>query len=147
MGAIASEVAGLKDKQAKERVGKLEDKIDALVRNVRDIKATLENITMSIEETNNMVQNYFRQHSINITTRPVQFDSAYELDMYGTNEQYTIISETKTRVRIDIVRHVMARVKEVRKRFPDKFPGKVIITIYCLRVSLDAVEESRKLGI
>ena len=131
-----------------ERVSKLEDKVDALARDVRDIKATLENITMSVEEeANELVQYYLRQRGINITTRPVQLDSTYEFDIYGTNGQYTIIGEAKTRVEVDVVRRVVARVEEVRKRFPDRFPGRVIITIYCLRVSPDAVEETRKLGI
>ena len=51
---------------------------------VRDVKATLENITMIIEvEANNLVQYYLRQRGISITTGPVQFDSECEFDIYG----------------------------------------------------------------
>ncbi|WP_054850372.1 hypothetical protein [Vulcanisaeta sp. JCM 14467] len=132
----------------KEKLGKLEDKVDALAKDVRDVKVTLENITMTIEEeANELVQYYLRQRGISIATRPEQFDSAYEFDIYGTNGQLTIIGEAKTRVGVDVVRRVVARVGEARSRFPDRFQGRVITVIYALRVSPDAVEEARKLGI
>ena len=150
VGSLEGRVGGLETKVDGliKDVGELKGDVTALKRDVRDIKATLENITMSVEEeANELVQYYLKQHGINIATGPVQFDSAYEFDIYGTNGQYTIIGEAKTRVGVDVVRRVVARVEEARKRFPGRFQGRVVIVVYCLRASPDAVEEAGKLGI
>lgn len=87
---------------------------------VRDIKATLANMTMSIEKVNGLVQYYLKQHGISVTG-PTRLDLTYKIDIYGTNGQYIIVGEAKNRVRVDVVRRVAARVEETVRRFLGRF--------------------------
>ena len=120
---------------------RLEERVDRIDR-------TLENITISVErEANNMVQYYLRQRGISISTGPVQFDSEYEFDIYGTNGQLTIVGEAKVRVGPAVIDSTVEKVKEAMRKYPGKFQGKVIIVVYCLRALQDAVERARELGI
>ncbi|GAB6943225.1 hypothetical protein [Vulcanisaeta sp. JCM 14467] len=131
-----------------ERVGKLEEGMNRLESRVDRIDRTLENITMSVEvEANNMVQYYLRQRGISIKTGPVQFDSEYEFDIYGTNGQLTIVGEAKVRVGPAVIDGVVEKIKDAVKRFPDRFPGRVVIVVYCLRALQDAVDRARELGV
>ena len=89
----------------------------------------MKNLTLSLEaEANGLVSNYLRQRGINIDTDRVQLDSRYEFDIYGSNGQVTIVGEAKIRVSSAIIDRVVARVGEAMKKFPDKFPGKVVVS-------------------
>ena len=140
----------LKDRVSKleERVGKLEEGMSRLERRVDRIDRTLNRVTAALEEeANDVITYYLRQRGINIETGPVRLNSVYEFDIYGTNGQYTIVGEAKTRVSKNMVKRVVARIGEAVKLFPNKFPGKVITVIYTMRADPEAVEEARKQGI
>ena len=125
----------------KERLGRLKERVDKLDR-------TMENLTLGLEaEANSLVSNYLRRRGINIDTDRVQLDFRYEFDIYGTNGQVTIVGEAKIRVSAAIIDRVVARVREAMKEFPDKFPGKVVIVVYCMRALPDAVEKAKELGV
>ena len=115
---------------------------------LRRLNKTVDRITAALEdEANDVVTYYLRQHGINIETSPVRLDSVYEFDIYGSNGQYTIVGEAKTRVSRRMVERITARVRNAVNAFPSKFPGKVITVIYCMRADPEAIEEARKQGI
>ena len=127
---------------------KLVERVDKLERRVDRIDRTLNRITAALEdETNDVVTYYLRQRGISIETGPVRLDSVYEFDIYGTNGQYTIVGEAKTRLSKKMIERVIARVRNAVNAFPGKFPGRVIIVIYSVRADPEAVEEARKQGI
>jgi hypothetical protein len=74
-------------------------------------------------------------------------NTKYEFDIYGSNGQLTIVGEAKTRAGPSTVRRVVERIDEVVRTMPDKFPGKVIKVIYCLRAMPGAIEEANRLGV
>ena len=80
--------------------GKLEEGVNRIDRTVERITITIE------EEANDMVSYYLRQRGINIEASPVRLNSVYEFNVYGTNGQYTIVSEAKTRASKILVRLV-----------------------------------------
>lgn len=80
-------------------VGKLEERVDRIDR-------TVERITITIEEANGMVSYCLRQRGINIEASPVRLNSVYEFNVYGTNGQYAIVGEAKTRASKILVRLV-----------------------------------------
>ncbi|MEL9941202.1 MAG: hypothetical protein QW348_06795 [Ignisphaera sp.] len=70
-----------------------------------------------------------------------------EFDVYGTNGVVTVVGEARTRVGAKTVRRVVEMVGEARRAQPERFPGKTVVVVYCLRATPDAVEEARKLGV
>ena len=112
---------------------------------LRRLNKTVDRITAALEEeANDVVTYYLRQRGINIETGRVHLDSVYEFDIYGTNGQYTIVGEAKTRLGKKMVERIIARVRNAVSAFPSKFPGKVIIVIYSVRADPEAVEEARR---
>nr|MCG2880724.1 hypothetical protein [Vulcanisaeta sp.] len=156
-------------KSHEERLARVEDRLARLERTVEDVKKgvsdlrkiyerldrrlsrverTLENITVSAEEEANIVVQYLlKQRGIVIETKPVIFNSKFEFDVYGTNGQVTIIGETKTRVGPGVVRRLVEKVDRARKKWPDRFMGKVVVVLYCLRALPGAVEEAERYGV
>ena len=127
--------------EVRKDMGEVKERLDKLDR-------TVENLSLGLEaEANSLVSNYLRQHGINIETGPVHLDSTYEFDIYGTNGQVTVVGEAKIRVSSVIIDRVVERVREAIKAFPDKFPGRVIIVVYCMRALPDAVEKAKELGV
>ena len=130
------------------RMSKLEEGFNELKERVDKLDRTMERITAALEdEANDVVTYYLRQRGINIETSRIHLDSVYEFDIYGTNGQLTIIGEAKTRLSKKMVEEVVARVRNAMSAFPDKFPGKVIIVIYSVRVDPETVEEARRQGV
>jgi len=132
-------------KNAVEAHGK---RISRLEKEVRFIRSSLENITISIEEeANEYIKYILSQRGIKLETGPVFFDEKYEFDIYGSNGAITIIGDAKTRVGANTVRRLVDRVKRVSMMWPDKFRGRVIVVLYCLRAIPGAVDEAEKHGV
>ncbi len=105
-----------------------------LRRDVGAIRRTLDNLTASIEEeANDVITHLLRRRGVDIRTDRVVLDSRFEFDVYGTNGRLTIVGEAKTRVGPRLIARFDERVGEALRLFPDKFPGRVIKVIYCLR--------------
>ncbi|MGC8607499.1 MAG: hypothetical protein ACP5L5_08075 [Vulcanisaeta sp.] len=113
-----------------------------LRRDVGAIRRTLDNLTASIEEeANDVITHLLKGRGVDIRTNRVVLDSRFEFDVYGTNGQLTIVGEAKTRVGPRLIARFDERIGEVLRLFPDKFPGRVIKVIYCLRAMPGTVEE------
>ena len=136
------------NKRINEYIEKLWQENNKIWREIRSIRRTLENMTLSIEEeANEVIQYFLRERGIAVETRPTHFNTKYEFDVYGTNGQLTIVGEAKIRARPSIVRRVVEKIDNAVKAMPDKFPGKIIKVIYCLRAMPGAIEEANRLGI
>ncbi|WP_054844330.1 hypothetical protein [Vulcanisaeta souniana] len=124
---------------------KLWREVRLLRRDVGAIRRTLDNLTASIEEeANDVITHLLRggRGGVDIRTDRIVLDSRFEFDVYGTNGQLTIVGEAKTRVGPRLIARIDERVSEALRLFPDKFPGRVIKVIYCIR---QCRERSRRL--
>ena len=131
-----------------KRFDGLVERVDRLERRVDRIDRTLDRVTAALEdEANDVVTYHLKQRGISIETGPIRLDSVYEFDIYGSNGQYTIAGEAKTRLSRKMVERVVARVRNAVNAFPGKFPGRVITVIYTMRADPEAVEEARKQGV
>ncbi|WP_069806538.1 hypothetical protein [Vulcanisaeta thermophila] len=140
---VWQEIKALKEGQEALREGQAR-----IWREVVGIRRMLERMTLSIEEeANEVVQYYLRQRGIAIETRPTHLNTKYEFDIYGSNGQLTIVGEARTRAGPAAIRRVVKRVEEAVKSLPDKFPGRVIVVVYCLRAVPGALEEANNLGV
>ncbi len=124
-----------------------------LRRDVGAIRRTLDNLTASIEEEANDVITHLLKGGrggVDIRTDRVVLDSRFEFDVYGTNGRLTIVGEAKTRVGPRLIarfdERVGEKIDEAIRAMPDKFPGRVIKVIYCLRAMPGAVEEAERRG-
>jgi len=128
-------------KEHGERLGRIE-------RRLTGIENMLNNLTIGLEdEANHVVQHLLKQRGIEIRTRPTFFDRRYEFDIYGTSEQLTIIGDAKVKVGPKAVRRLVGRVDRVMKRWPDRFKGRVVVVLYCLRALEKAVDIASKYGV
>ncbi|MGC9136932.1 MAG: hypothetical protein ACP5H6_08800, partial [Caldivirga sp.] len=114
-------------------------------REIKGIKAMQERMSISLEEeANDVVQYFLRLRGISIETKPTHFNTKYEFDIYGTNNQITIIGEAKTRAGPRTIQRLVNRVEELKRMMPDKLPGRVIRVLYCMRAMPNAIEEAKK---
>jgi chromosome segregation ATPase len=122
--------------------------VRSIRRDLRDVKSTLEKYSVTIEEeANDTVQYYLRQRGVVIETKPTVLNGTYEFDIYGTNGAITVVSEAKVRASPRTVERVYRRIEEAIRAMPDKFPGRVVKVLYCLRVSPNTLEAANKYGI
>jgi predicted RNase H-like nuclease (RuvC/YqgF family) len=126
-----------------ERLTRIERKMVNVERRLSRIERTLDNITISLEdEANYMVQYLLKQRGIVVKTNGIFFDSRYEFDIYGSDGDVTVIGEVKSRASPRTVQRLVNKVRRVMGKWPERFKGKVIIVLYCLRALPGTVEEA-----
>ncbi len=144
------EVRSLREGQEALRKGQeaLWREVRGIRRDLRDVKSTLEKYSITTEEeANDTVQYYLRQRGVVVETKPTFLNSGYEFDIYGTNGVVTIVGEAKVRAGPRTVERVNEKIEEAIKAMPNKFPGKIIKVLYCLRASPNTLEAANKYGI
>ena len=128
-------------KEHGERLGRIE-------RRLTGIENMLNNLTISLEdEANHVVQYLLKQRGIEIRTGVTYFDRKFEFDIYGVSEQLTIIGDAKVKAGPQTIRRLVRKVRRAMDRYPDRFKGKVVTVLYCLRALPDAIKEAESQGI
>ncbi len=128
--------AGIKD---------LRGEISKLRTNVKRISRTIENITISIEEEAGMVvERLLKERGLSISLSPLVLDRKYEFDFYGAGDGFVIVGEARTRASEKTLERLLKRVEKVRDRWPEKFGGRVMIALYCLRYIGDPKKAEEK---
>ena len=130
------------------RLTRIERKMVNVERRLSRIERTLDNITISLEdEANYMVQYLLKQRGIVVKTSGIFFDSKYEFDIYGGDGDVTVIGEVKSRASPRTVQRLVNKVRRVMGKWPERFKGRVIIVLYCLRALPGTVEEAGRQGV
>ena len=134
--------------EVKERLDRLVELVDGVNKTLEGIEGKLNRITTPLgEEANDVVTYYLRRRGINIEAGPARLGPGFNFTIYGTNGQLTIVGTAENRVDANFVRHVVERVRDAVKAYPSKFPGRVVIVVYCLRALPGTAERARELGI
>jgi len=117
-------------------------------RRLTAIENMLNNLTISLEdEANHVVQYLLKQRGIEIRTGVTYFDRKFESDIYGASEQLTIIGDAKVKAGPQTIRRLVRKVRRAMDKYPDRFKGKVVTVLYCLRALPDAIREAESQGI
>jgi len=125
-----------------------ERRLTRIERDMRAVRATLDRLSVSLEEeANDVVQHLLKQKGFNIATAPERFDKKFEFDIYGTDGRVTVIGEAKVRVGHTTVQRAAKRIDEALRLWPHKFPGRTIKVIYCLRATPEAVAAAENAGV
>jgi len=117
-------------------------------RRLTAIENMLNNLTIGLEyEANHVVQHLLKQRGIEIRTGVTYFSRKFEFDIYGVSEQLTVIGDAKVKAGPQTVRRLVRKVRRAMDRYPDRFKGKVVTVLYCLRALPDAIKEAEGQGI
>ncbi|GAB6943481.1 hypothetical protein [Vulcanisaeta sp. JCM 14467] len=112
-----------------------------------EFRKLLEKIGPTLEEeANDMVQYHLKQKGIIMMTMPVEFPQGW-VDIYGTNMQYTVVGYTEAKVSKEFIARASEKLGIIISKNRDKFPGKVIRVVYCIRALPSAAERAGELGI
>ena len=111
-----------------------------------EFRKPLEKIGPTLEEANEMIQYHLKQKGIIMMTMPVEFPQGW-VDIYGTNMQYTVVGYTEARVGKEFIAQASEKLDIIISKNQDKFPGKVVRVVYCIRALPGAAERARELGI
>ncbi|PLC67564.1 hypothetical protein B7L70_08055 [Vulcanisaeta sp. EB80] len=129
-------------------ISELRKAMEHLERRLTGIENMLNNLTIGLEyEANHVVQYLLKQRGIEIRTGVTYFDRKFEFDIYGVSEQLTVIGDAKVKAGPQTVRRLVRKVRRAMDRYPDRFKGKVVTVLYCLRALPDAIKEAESQGI
>ncbi|GAY26264.1 conserved hypothetical protein [Desulfurococcaceae archaeon AG1] len=147
VSTLKSDVSTLKSDVSvlKSDVSTLKSDVSALKASVPRIERILENLTISIEEEARIVvDGFLREKGLEISLGSIVLDKRYEFDIYGSHNGIVIVGEAKTRASEKLIDRLVKRVERARKKWPDKFAGKVIIVLYCLKYIGDPKKAEEK---
>jgi outer membrane murein-binding lipoprotein Lpp len=147
VSTLKSDVSALKSDVStlKSDVSALKASVSRIDRRLSRVERTLENITISIEEEARIVvEGFLREKGLEISLGSIALDKRYEFDIYGSHNGIVIVGEAKTRASEKLIDRLVKRVERARKKWPDKFTGKVIIVLYCLKYIGDPKKAEEK---
>jgi len=134
-------------RRLEESVANLNDAVARLAEEQRRVSRTLRSIARYIEEVSitleeearSMIELRLRQCGIQIKLGAL-IRPYVELDIYGSNDNLTVIGETKTRLASMNVRELERKLDPVKRNEPELLKGK---TIYAMWAHPEAVEECK----
>ena len=137
-------------RRLEESVANLNDAVARLAEEQRRVSRTLRSVTRYIEEVSitleeearSMIELRLRQRGIQIKLGAL-IRPYVELDIYGSDDNLTVIGETKTRLAPRHIRDLERKLDLVKRNEPDLLRGKTIKTIYAMWAHPEAVEECK----
>ncbi|MEM3995460.1 MAG: hypothetical protein QXP31_00175 [Pyrobaculum sp.] len=131
----------------REDVEKLEKRLEK-VENTMATKEQLERVMISLEEeARDVVRWFLRQRGVVCKPERLWLDSDYEFDVYCAAGGVVVVGEAKVRAGPNTVERLAARVEEAARRWPHKFPGRVVKVLYCNLAMPGSVEKAKELGV
>jgi len=137
-------------RRLEESVANLNDAVARLAEEQTRVSRTLRSVTRYIEEVSitleeearSMIELRLRQRGIRIKLGEL-IRPYVELDLYGSDDNLTVIGETKTRLAPGHVRELERKLDLVKRNEPELLKGKIIKTIYAMWAHPEAVEECK----
>jgi len=113
---------------------KMVERMDRIETRLTRVERALEHLSISIEEeAQEVVSRLLMQRGIQISLSSIKINERYELDIYGSVENITIVGEAKVRASDKTVERLLKRIENVKNVRPDLFRERVIPVLYCAR--------------
>ena len=124
-----------------------DDEIARLREDVRDVKVTLERVTISEEEeTKEVLGHRLKALGIPMALRRLELPGL-EMDLYGASDGVCLIGEATVRAGIRLVEELDAKASMLAERHPELLRPRVIKAIYTIMATPEAIEEADRKGI
>ncbi|MFN3805172.1 MAG: hypothetical protein ACK4SY_08955 [Pyrobaculum sp.] len=155
------EVAKLRG-ELERRLGVLEDDVQSLTVRMENVRKFMDNMEdrwgiilraledvayTTADEAREVVGWELCQRGVECRPEKSWLGCGFEFDIYCTTGELTIVGDATTRAGASHVEKVAAKVGEARRRWPEKFKGRVVPVLYCILAEPDAVEKARELGV
>ena len=138
-------VAGFK--RHDEMFAKHGEEIARLREDVRDVKVTLERVTISEEEEAREVLGH-RLKALGIPMALKRLElPGLEMDLYGVSDGVCLMGEATVRAGIRLVEELDAKAGLLAERHPELLRPRVIKAIYTILATPEAIEEADRRGV
>jgi len=144
------EVKSLREGQEKlwEGQEKLWEGQEKISRDIRDMKNTLQRVTISMEDEAYEVISHELRARMGVN---MEFSHQYvddrEIDIYGTAGDLCVIGEATVRLGAGLVRELDEKVELLGRARPELLRPRVLRVIYTVLATAEAAEEARRRGI
>ncbi|ADM27485.1 conserved hypothetical protein [Ignisphaera aggregans DSM 17230] len=113
---------------------KMVERMDRIETRLTRVERALEHLSISIEEeAQEVISQLLMKRGIQISLSSIKINERYELDIYGSIENITIVGEAKVRASNKTVERLLKRIENVKDVRPDLFRGRIIPVLYCAR--------------
>jgi len=135
-------------KSLREGQEKLWEGQEKISRDIRDMKNTLQRVTISMEDEAYEVISHELRARMGVN---VEFSHQYvddrEIDIYGTAGDLCVIGEATVRLGAGLVRELDEKVELLGRARPELLRPRVLRVIYTVLATAEAAEEARRRGI
>lgn len=139
---LEESVANLND-----AVARLADEQRRVLRTLRSVTRYIEDVSITLEEeARSMIELRLRQRGIQIELDAL-IRPYIELDIYGSNENLTVVGEAKTRLAPRHIREFEKKLDIIKRNEPELLKGRIIKAIYAMWAHPEAIEECKARGI
>ena len=135
-------------KSLREGQEKLWEGQEKISRDIRDMKNTLQRVTISMEDEAYEVISHELRTRMGVN---MEFSHQYvddrEIDIYGTAGDLCVIGEATVRLGAGLVRELDEKVELLGRARPELLRPRVLRVIYTVLATAEAAEEARRRGI
>ncbi|ADM28127.1 conserved hypothetical protein [Ignisphaera aggregans DSM 17230] len=128
-----------------KRFEAVEERLDNMNARLGRVERTLEKLTLDIEEEARSIIRYRLRNELGID---IELKSLHlpdmEINIYGCRDDICIVGEASVRASANILEELLDKVKDLRKRYPDKLRQKTILVIYTSLALPELVEKAEK---
>ncbi|MHA1632091.1 MAG: hypothetical protein ACTSXC_04690 [Candidatus Freyarchaeota archaeon] len=153
---IWEELRGIREEQVKlredfnrmlGRIERLEVLYGRLDGRLGRIEATLEKLTLDIEEEARSVVGWrLREMGYEVNLGVLSVPEA-EVNLYGVTDDLCVIGEATVRAGAKLIDEVVGKASLLSRKYPEKVRPKKILVVYTSWITPEAVEKAKKKGV
>ncbi|ADM27524.1 conserved hypothetical protein [Ignisphaera aggregans DSM 17230] len=128
-----------------ERIDRVEERLDNMNVRLGRVERTLEKLTLDIEEEARSIIRYRLRNELGID---IELKSLHlpdmEINIYGCRDDICIVGEASVRASANLLDELLDKVKDLKKKYPEKLKPKTILVIYTSLALPELVEKAEK---
>jgi len=124
---------------------KMAERVDKMDERLSRVERTLEKLTLDIEDEARSIVRYRIRSELGLD---VEITSLHlpdmEVNIYGCRGDVCVVGEASVRANVNLLKELLDKFEELKKRYPDKLGKKTILVIYTSLAMPELVEEAKK---
>jgi len=128
-----------------ERMDRIEERLDNMNVRLGRVERTLEKLTLDIEEEARSIIRYRirSELGIDIELRVLRLPDM-EINIYGCRDDICVVGEASVRAGANLLDELLDKVKDLKKKYPEKLRQKTILVIYTSLAIPELIEKAEK---